>query len=57
MEDGELVDQETGSLWDITRGLTIDGELEGQLLLPIPGLTAFERAWFDFYPDSEVYGP
>ena len=56
--DGDtLVDQETGSIWEITRGLATSGPLEGQSLQPVPSLSSYDWAWLDFYPDSEFYRP
>jgi hypothetical protein len=56
-ENGTLMDEETGSHWHIVRGLATDGPLRGQGLQPVPSLTAFDWAWFDFYPDSHLYQP
>jgi hypothetical protein len=39
---------------DLPRGLAVNGPLRGQGLQPIPSLTAFDWAWFDFYPDSDL---
>ena len=56
--EGEaLVDQETGSTWDVARGLAVDGPLKGEVLQSVPGSTAYDWAWRDFYPDSEFYTP
>jgi hypothetical protein len=52
-----LVDEETGSSWDITRGMAIAGPLKGEVLQPVPGSSAFDWAWRDFYPESEFYTP
>jgi hypothetical protein len=52
---GDLVDVETGSTWNITRGLATGGPLKGQSLQPVPGSTAYDWAWLDFYPESEFY--
>lgn len=56
-EDDTLVDEETGSTWDVARGLATDGRLKGQALQPVPGSTAYDWAWRDFYPGSEFYVP
>jgi len=56
-EDGILVDAETGSTWDADLGLAIAGPLKGQALQPIPSLTAYDWAWEDFYPGSEIHQP
>lgn len=56
--DGDLlVDEETGSTWDLTRGLATAGPLKGESLQPVPGSTSFDWAWLDFYPESAFYSP
>ncbi len=50
-----LIDQETGSLWDITLGLSREGPLQGQTMLLVPYISSFDWAWLDFYPDSEFF--
>jgi hypothetical protein len=56
--EGEtLIDEETQTVWNISRGLAIEGQLKGQALQPVPGSTAFDWAWFDFYPNSALYAP
>lgn len=56
--EGEgLVDGETGSTWDVARGLAIDGPLRGEALQSVPSSTSFDWAWRDFYPESEFYEP
>lgn len=52
-----LVDRETGSTWDVARGLATSGPLQGQALQAVPGSTAFDWAWRDFFPASEFYVP
>ncbi len=52
-----LMDEETGSTWDVARGLATSGPLKGHALQPVPGSTAFDWAWRDFYPQSEFYAP
>lgn len=56
LRDGSLVDEETGTVWDPGRGVTIDGPLKGMILQQVPYSSAFDWAWVDFYPDSEWYG-
>ena len=56
IESGEgLVDAETGSEWDVSRGLAREGEFQGQVLLRLPYLSSFDWAWLDFHPNSELY--
>lgn len=56
-EGDQLVDAETGSTWDVARGLAVAGPLRGHALQPVPGSTAYDWAWRDFYPKSEFYAP
>jgi hypothetical protein len=52
-----LVDESTNSTWDPIRGLAISGPLQGKGLQAVPGLSSFDWAWKDFYPDSAFYTP
>ena len=52
-----LIDLETGSAWDVIRGLAISGSMEGTSLRAVPSLSSFDWAWEDFYPDSAFYTP
>jgi hypothetical protein len=55
-ETGEyLIDSETGTTWDIARGLAREGTLQGETMLLVPYLSSFDWAWLDFYPNSEFY--
>lgn len=51
----QLVDAETGSSWDVTRGLARDGALNGEAMRQVPYLSSFDWAWEDFHPDTEFY--
>jgi hypothetical protein len=53
--DEAIQDQETGSTWQMDRGLAVDGPLKGQILRSVPYISAFPEAWRDFYPDSRWY--
>ena len=55
LRDGQLVDRQTGSTWDVVRGIAVDGPLRGTVLQQVPYMTAFDWAWEDFYPHSEIY--
>ena len=52
-----MSDEETGSKWDITRGLAIEGPLGGTALQAVPSLSSFDWAFVDFYPQGEFYIP
>ncbi len=56
--DGEpfFNDLETGSKWDATTGIAVDGELTGNVLQRIPFITSFDWAWEDFFPSTAFYG-
>lgn len=53
-KDGQFVDSETGSEWDIT-GRAIRGKMEGRALTPLAHGYYFAFAWFAFKPDSQLY--
>ena len=53
--DGGVEDQETGSAWEMDRGVAVDGPLQGQILRNVPYVPAFPEAWRDFYPNSRWY--
>ena len=55
-ESGLIVDGETGSVWDTTRGVAVDGLLKGTLLQQLPYVSSFDWAWLDFFPHTEFYG-
>jgi hypothetical protein len=57
LDGGLLVDQETGSIWDFSRGLAKEGPLAGEGLQPVPSLSSFDWAFRDFYPQGEFYQP
>jgi hypothetical protein len=57
IEGGALVDEETGSSWDLTRGLATSGPLKGRSLQPVPSSSFYDWAWLDFYPETEFYEP
>ena len=54
-QDGKIIDDETGTEWDIF-GRAVSGELEGAQLEPILSHTHFWFAWAAFRPDTRLYG-
>ena len=56
VEDGLLVDQETGTRWTFG-GLGIEGELAGFQLKPLRSLRLFWFAWVAFHPETELRRP
>ena len=57
LQDGNLVDAETGSSWDLARGIATSGPMQGSVLQRVPYITAFDWAWEDFYPHTLFYKP
>jgi hypothetical protein len=55
-QDGVLVDEQTGSTWNVL-GQAMDGPLVGQRLQPIVHGSHFWFAWAAFKPDTIVYQP
>ena len=54
---GEMIDAETGSVWNKLSGVATAGQLEGSRLTPYPSFDAFWFAWTDFYPNTELFEP
>ena len=57
IEDGRLVDQETGTVWDPVRGLGQEGPFAGEGLGVLPGFTVFPRDFDTFWPDGRFWQP
>ena len=55
MSNGDIVDAETGSRWNIF-GTAIDGALAGKQLEPVNAFPHFWFAWAAFYPDTILFG-
>lgn len=53
--DGALVDEQTGSTWNLF-GIAVSGALEGRRLEPVDSGVHFAFAWLAFNPDSEIHG-
>lgn len=54
-QDGSIVDEQTGSVWNIF-GEATGGPLEGSALRPIIHANHFWFAWRAFYPDTMIKG-
>ena len=54
-EGDTLVDKETSSTWNPVNGLATSGPLTGQALRAVPYVPAFDEAWYDFFPQTEMY--
>jgi len=47
-------DQQTGSRWDLTNGVALDGHYAGKSLAELVIYTAYWFAWSSFYPNTTV---
>ena len=54
LQDGEFVDDQTGSVWNIL-GEAVEGEMTGKSLTPIIHGNHFWFAWGAFNPDTLIY--
>jgi hypothetical protein len=53
--DGQVVDDQTGSMWRVD-GLAVDGPSAGQQLAAVSkAFVAFWLAWPNPYPDIEIW--
>lgn len=57
IENGVLVDRETGTSWDPVRGLGRDGPLAGEALGVLPGFTIFPSDFDTFWPNGRLWEP
>ena len=57
LEGDRVVDAETGTGWDPTRGIGLDGPLQGEILDTMPALTSFPGDYDTFWPDGTVWQP
>ena len=53
--DGRVVDRSTGSVWDVTRGVALEGPLSGESMARLPGFTSFLADTRTFWPDATVW--
>lgn len=53
-KSGQYVDKETGSHWDIDRGVCMTGKRKGERLEPLNVMAAFWFAWSTFYPNTKI---
>lgn len=54
---GVVTDRETGSRWDLARGMAAAGPLKGTRLEELPVQPAFWFAWSAFFPNTAVVDP
>lgn len=53
LEDGELKDKETLSIWN-SAGVAVEGPMEGRRLTQVPNSTEFWFAWALAHPNTEI---
>lgn len=56
IEDGQFVDQQTGSTWSLS-GLATEGPLEGNRLTPLPTRSSFWFSLISSFPELNFYDP
>lgn len=56
LENDQLVDTQTNTVWDQLTGEAISGELEGSRLTQLKSSRIFWFGWKDWYPNSRIYG-
>ena len=56
--DGDVLrDTLTATTFDPARGFALDGELEGEILDLLPGITSFPGDYDTFWPEGSVWNP
>jgi hypothetical protein len=53
-ETGEIIDAQTGSIWDFS-GRAVSGELAGKQLRKIPVLKDYWFDWKIYNPETQLY--
>ena len=56
VEDGRIVDDQTGSAWNVL-GQAVSGELQGKQLEPVVAINHFWFSWAAFKPETRIYQP
>lgn len=52
-----VVDEQTGTIWNLLEGVAVEGPLSGHRLETIPSVPAYWFAWAAFYPGSQLRPP
>ena len=52
----QLIDAETGSVWNAFSGTALAGPLAGETLQRVKSTTSFWFGWVDFHPETTIYG-
>lgn len=51
----DIVDTQTGTIWDPGSGRALEGPLEGEILDILGGFTSFEEDTLTFWPDARIW--
>lgn len=54
-EGDQLVDEQTGTVWDSSTGRGMTGPLVGKLLRPVVATVSYAKTWLKFYPRTSVF--
>ena len=54
VRDGMIVDDQTGSDWELVSGRAVGGPLAGKSLTPLPATVCLLTSWLDFRPSSAL---
>ena len=52
---GEIIDEETGSMWNPETGRCVTDRLKDLQLKEISAIVSFAKAWKTFYPDGGYF--
>ena len=55
LDDGFIVDLETGSVWNPVTGVALSGPLQGEQLDVLPAFTSFPSDFFTFFPNGRLW--
>jgi len=51
----KMVDNQTGSRWEMATGRAVSGQLEGQRMKRLVGVVSYRNAWDAFHPETEYW--
>jgi hypothetical protein len=53
--EGDRLEDEGGSLWDIQSGVALEGPRKGKKLAPLPVRDVFWFIWADYHPETTIF--
>lgn len=56
VEGTTVVDETSGTVWDISHGYHIEGPMVGSLVV-LPASTMFTEQFLDYYPEGRIWSP